>query len=117
MRKLITLVAFVVGIAAATARGQVATLKEWIGKTQAEVTKTYKGKPFHEDKYPATKAPGELRNKVSKAYPANDPASAKVEIHEVWWSEGDFRTTFLFHLKGGKWVVLDAIRWHKDTVF
>jgi len=119
MRTLSPFIAFVVLVATATASasGEVTTLKEWIGKTQAEVTRAHKEKAVHNDEYPATKAAGELRNKVAQSYPSNDPASAKITIREIWWAEGDFTITFLFHLKGGKWVVFDAIRWHKDTVF
>ncbi len=117
MKTLFTLVLLIAGLSTSYAQPKVVTLEEWIGKTQVEVIEVYKGKPLLEDEYPASKVAGELRNAVTKTYPADAPGSAGVTIRELWWKEGDYRLTFLLHLQEGKWVVLDAIRWHKDIVF
>lgn len=81
------------------------------------MVKAYPARPFLDDDYPAVNAAGELRAAVISAYPASIEASKSVRIRELWWTQGDDYLTFLMHFKGGRWVVLTAMKWHKDVRF
>jgi len=104
-------------VSAAAATPKVTQLKGWVGKGHEEVVKAFPGKPVLDDNYDAANAAGELRAAVVAAYPARAGAGKAVRIRELWWVQGDYYLTFLMHFKGGRWVVLGAVKWHKDARF
>ncbi len=91
--------------------------RNWKGKSLLELTREFPGGAIYDQVYPATNIAGELRVPISKTYPIDDPKSAGVLIHELWWRRGDLNYTFFLHQVDGQWVVLDAVKWRKDVVF
>ena len=100
------------------ARSSVQDLPEWTNKPIQEMIGAL-GSPDEQHEYTVGKAPTKNWNHgiIFSVYPKENPANREVVIKEYAWTQGDYKIRACCHLVNAAWLVMGAIRIHKDVRF
>lgn len=93
-------------------------LSEWTGKPAAEMIAEF-GKPTQEHSYTISQAPTKGWNHriIFSVYPKDVPQNADVVITEYAWDRNDYTIRACCHQVENTWLVMGAMKIHKDVRF
>ena len=122
MKMIIALTTWVM-IAACTSRrpsnvDSVQDLPEWKNQAIQEMIKVL-GSPAEEHEYTVGKAPTKNWNHgiVFSIYPKEKAENREIMIKEYAWTQGEYKIRACCHLVKKAWLVMGAMKIHKDAQF
>ena len=93
-------------------------LPQWKNQTIQEMIKSF-GLPVEEHEYTVGTAPTKSWNHgiIFSAYPKEEAENREVVIKEFAWTQGEYRIRACCHLVKKAWLVIGAMKIHKDVQF
>jgi len=91
-------------------------IKKHVGRTLEEVVGEL-GQPAFSYSFTMGQPMDEMHVSLLNMFPPDKPGNKDIEIRELRWRDGDYFIALWFYQNEGKWLAVDGVRWHKNTVF
>jgi len=92
-------------------------VREWLGKKLSQAVEKLGSSSIEKTFDMNDVVIDEFRGKLEVLFPLSSRGNEPKWIKETSWNQGDCILTLWFEKQGDNWIVVDTLRWHKDSEF